>query len=359
MEASNLLPIYLIGYEIKDGYLIKMNDFCRKNCNSKKCEDHYKKIFASDVGIYECPHGFTTYAFQYGPNKEIFTSFKLKDHFNKKKVKGKFQENIFSPVLTEQQLNDIVVEYLRSYKIALEHNEAVSFIKDGLHEIRGLNGQVLTYSEELVERMNNLSNKKQDKESLEMARSISATSFIIASRFSAYDATVNPESLKLGSKYSTSIYGKFHMCKKCLLGETKRKELRINIRGESTKKINTYQTFDLIPFLLLDNAIKYSPNGQDIDIRFSEKSDELIITIESCGPFLSESEIEMIFTKNYRAPSAIETGVQGSGIGLFLAQQICELHKIAIKISFQKSDYIDKKVTYGCFKVELKLSATP
>ncbi|MFK7975461.1 MAG: response regulator [Halioglobus sp.] len=84
---------------------------------------------------------------------------------------------------------------------------------------------------------------------------------------------------------------------------------------------------------LLSNAFKYSPSGSHV--RLSIRCDEqdtrstgsfVSLVVEDEGPGVSASEQEQIFNRFYRAQSAHEQSLEGSGIGLALVKELVELH---------------------------------
>lgn len=96
-----------------------------------------------------------------------------------------------------------------------------------------------------------------------------------------------------------------------------------------------YKIFDLLPFVLLDNAIKYSPKDKDIRVTFLEKDNSLSVTIMSYGPPLLAGEEQFVFEETFRGENVKNT-TEGSGIGLSLAKKICDIHDISIMILWQR-----------------------
>ncbi len=76
---------------------------------------------------------------------------------------------------------------------------------------------------------------------------------------------------------------------------------------------------------LLENAIKHCPAESHIELRGS-KLDEgwAQITVADNGPGIASSELERIFEKFYRERGAIESGVLGHGLGLYLVKLLAE-----------------------------------
>lgn len=71
---------------------------------------------------------------------------------------------------------------------------------------------------------------------------------------------------------------------------------------------------------LLDNAIKYTPEGGAVSIRVSEYDMFCRIDVTDNGPGIPEEEQAKVFQRFYRSPGNADT--EGVGIGLYLARQI-------------------------------------
>ena len=76
---------------------------------------------------------------------------------------------------------------------------------------------------------------------------------------------------------------------------------------------------------LLDNAVKYSPNGGSITLcGWTEQSGELTLEVRDQGVGISPDHAGKIFERFYRAGQV--PGVTGAGLGLYLVQHIAVLH---------------------------------
>ena len=71
---------------------------------------------------------------------------------------------------------------------------------------------------------------------------------------------------------------------------------------------------------LLDNAVKWSRPGGEIDVRVADGE----ITVQDHGPGIDESDLPFVFDRFYRAPSA--RSMPGSGLGLAIVRQVAEDH---------------------------------
>ena len=74
---------------------------------------------------------------------------------------------------------------------------------------------------------------------------------------------------------------------------------------------------------LLDNAIKYTPNGGRIRVVVSADADGVRLAVGDSGPGIDPSELERIFDFLYRSPRQ-ERVREGMGIGLALSRRLAE-----------------------------------
>jgi two-component system phosphate regulon sensor histidine kinase PhoR len=70
---------------------------------------------------------------------------------------------------------------------------------------------------------------------------------------------------------------------------------------------------------LLDNAVKFSPQGGTVTVEAQRRSDHVEVRVVDEGQGIPEAERERIFTKFHRADSSVR-GAGGAGLGLFIAR---------------------------------------
>jgi PAS domain S-box-containing protein len=75
---------------------------------------------------------------------------------------------------------------------------------------------------------------------------------------------------------------------------------------------------------LLDNAIKYSPDGGEVGIRLERNGGGCLIEVVDEGLGIPSSERERIFEKFYRLDPQQTKGVGGSGLGLYICRELVE-----------------------------------
>jgi signal transduction histidine kinase len=77
---------------------------------------------------------------------------------------------------------------------------------------------------------------------------------------------------------------------------------------------------------LLDNAVKYGPVGQTVNVSLTSTADKVIIAVEDKGPGVPRSEREKIWDPYVRLSRAAESAAGGSGIGLSIVRELVRLH---------------------------------
>jgi two-component system phosphate regulon sensor histidine kinase PhoR len=74
---------------------------------------------------------------------------------------------------------------------------------------------------------------------------------------------------------------------------------------------------------LIDNALRYSPDGSSIELSIEERDRWCLIAVRDQGPGLSEEDLERMFERFYRGDPARARGPRhGSGLGLAIVRQI-------------------------------------
>jgi PAS domain S-box-containing protein len=73
--------------------------------------------------------------------------------------------------------------------------------------------------------------------------------------------------------------------------------------------------------ILLDNALRYSPDGGTVTVGAERKRDTVEVTVADEGIGIPQSDLDQIFRKFYRgADATLRTGAGGTGLGLFIAR---------------------------------------
>ncbi len=75
---------------------------------------------------------------------------------------------------------------------------------------------------------------------------------------------------------------------------------------------------------LLDNALKFTPEGGRITVELSHQADELVVRVQDTGPGIPSEELDRIFERFFKGDRARTSS--GSGLGLAIVKHLVQLH---------------------------------
>lgn len=84
--------------------------------------------------------------------------------------------------------------------------------------------------------------------------------------------------------------------------------------------------------ILIDNALRYSPEGSSISIKLRSEVDSVVVVISNHGPGIVPEDLPHIFDRFYRGEKSRASSSGGYGLGLSLAKNIVDLHEGKIQI---------------------------
>ncbi|MDY3781006.1 MAG: HAMP domain-containing sensor histidine kinase [Candidatus Faecousia sp.] len=102
------------------------------------------------------------------------------------------------------------------------------------------------------------------------------------------------------------------------------KNLEMNLELEEHMISGNQELLKHVWVNLLDNAIKFSPKGQTVEISAAEEEGRIAVSICNTGSFIPKEQQEAIFRKFYQADRSHNT--EGNGIGLAVVKRVVELH---------------------------------
>jgi signal transduction histidine kinase len=87
---------------------------------------------------------------------------------------------------------------------------------------------------------------------------------------------------------------------------------------------------------LIDNAVKYSPEGGTVDVRVAEQNGGVRFSVSDQGMGVPEGERERIFDKFIRLDPEMSRGIGGTGLGLYICRELVAKMGGAIWVSANK-----------------------
>jgi signal transduction histidine kinase len=102
---------------------------------------------------------------------------------------------------------------------------------------------------------------------------------------------------------------------------------------------------------LLENAVKYSPPPARVELRLQEQSDTIRLEVIDNGIGIPERERKKIFAKFYRIGNEDTRNTKGTGLGLYIVEQIVQAHGGTISV-------LEHKPTGSIFVIEFPKQKT-
>ncbi|HWH83022.1 MAG TPA: ATP-binding protein, partial [Burkholderiaceae bacterium] len=167
-----------------------------------------------------------------------------------------------------------------------------------LHEVRRFSGELASHAESLSRL---LELNRASEEEIELCQTVFYTTGMISARLGFTDLELNPSAVSRQATIRAGVYKKFEKAKHVLGLKSRLKRVPILFRGNSYFEIDALPAFELVPFVILDNAIKYSLVDRQVSVQFEERANQsLTVTVQSVGPLVEGDEIPHLFDRGYR-----------------------------------------------------------
>lgn len=354
-----LLPV-LANQSIEDGEFIQAPEFCKSECSKGACKKFYESIKESDFNRFiVCPHGMTVYMYSHGEIFIPFVGMRCRGIYDKQKAKDirqNYDSGHYDPILDEKKFLTLIEHSVKEQISISKAVEKENTLDSIAHEVKKLNAQIKDRTDVIIQSYDTEDGSSLSEEDIKdifgKIKTIYVCSSLINMRFSLLNYEKNPSVLSQGILNTCNVYKKFDKMR-IVFSNYLRKKVPIQIHGNSYYQIKAYPFFEMLPLLLIDNAVKYSCAGNSVDIYFDETSTELTVKIISFGPYCSPEEINTIFSKGFRGKHANDVA-EGSGIGLFFVKLLCDLHDINITAASGTQTVNIDGVPYAQFKITLK-----
>ncbi|MEE8171309.1 MAG: ATP-binding protein, partial [Alphaproteobacteria bacterium] len=95
---------------------------------------------------------------------------------------------------------------------------------------------------------------------------------------------------------------------------------------------------------LLDNAVKFSPEGGNIGIELSPRSGSVRLTISDAGPGIAAQDRARVLKRFVRLDESRSSA--GSGLGLSLVAGVAKLHGAQLQLSDSDSGGLSVQLTF-------------
>ncbi|MEA2337748.1 MAG: hypothetical protein QOE82_1755 [Thermoanaerobaculia bacterium] len=215
-------------------------------------------------------------------------------------------------------------EFLQSVKPEIQRGLAL------LHDYKNINKQITENINILIEKQytgGSLVEKLSKAKPAE--RAIYEAAKLLGEKLNVADFLLTPEWLKDPDRCSSfHFYRLVEKYRQIYRSLAERKSVRLTPVGKCEKDevFANEKAVGIIPHTLIDNAVKYSPNGGEVVIAVDDKDEFIDFSVTSWGPFIEKTQEKQIFEAFYRTKHAKKMCDEGSGYGLFVAQLVAKSH---------------------------------
>ena len=103
-------------------------------------------------------------------------------------------------------------------------------------------------------------------------------------------------------------------------------DIKLSVTSEPVQVYCIKEKIELVITNLFNNAIKYTPSKENINITLIDKGDFALFSIKNSGITIKQNDLEKIFEPFYRVDK-VRSRVEGSsGLGLYIVSKALELH---------------------------------
>lgn len=254
---------------------------------------------------------------------------KFKDGNWQSRVEGHMQGEFGLLANTFNEMSDTLVSNIEQLK-ALE-NLRSELIANISHDLRTPIAIIHGYSETLMMKAENLNPAEREKyvgvilKNTENLKRLVADLFEF-SKLEAKQVVPQKESFFITELVSDAIQ------KYTLLAQAKNITLTPVFSQDLPRVYADIAMMDRVLQNLIDNAIKYTPEGGQITVELVKKQNGVEVKISDTGIGISETDLPFIFDRYYKTASPSSTGSSSTGLGLAIVKKILELNNARIEV---------------------------
>lgn len=335
IAASSPFPIMLEKGVVLDGLVYSKTPMCQ-SCAAKIC---YAAFGSSQNRPVVCPNGNTIFSFSIlglpvlvcGVVTDLSRhrlDSKLRDKFLKRTVSSQSVLKWISGVSRvlqeiEKEVHDLAVENLEAFHDVLP---SISLIQRDV--------------EKLVWREKGVGFEQKFMAASPEIKDLFKSMEILVERVNLMPLLTNPEKPRLGGRRNKHIFKMIDTLGRSFRVLAKEKRIKINLSGQSHNTPAVYGSFSAVPFVLFDNAIKYSLKDQPVEVSVNDfGAGGVEIVFQSYGPIVPEDKRKFIFDKKFRYTPPGWERQKGSGLGLYIARIVAQAHGFEIEYTAKPNSF--------------------
>ena len=320
--------------EIENGTLNKLNKFCTEKILSPSCKKFYDDLRKKSDGMYTCQYGFNCIK----KDNNIYNCILIKENYNNSKMKLK--KDIEQQIFFKKDIFNLIEIDEENEKYHADFEQLFKSMGDFLHDVTKVNKMIDTKS-------HSISKSNLTKRDVAQLESIYHLSDFITKRIELYRFTSNPAIINTGRKSERNAYQLWDIYRHIFNDIGRESGIVIDMKiynmnheeeNDKQTKFKANDSITVLPYLLIDNAVKYSENNSVIKIRFYQDDGILKkITISSRPSYVVMDDNKLFFERGYRSLNNTSKS-SGSGLGLNIVKQICDYNNTKVEIDIDADE---------------------
>ena len=293
-------------YVVSNGSLVHLPpELCGKHRVSQYLKISSEGWTVSELG-YLCLHRTTKSGLRY-----IFPGLYLIDG---PKPKKKIYD--YKPSLSKKDIETYAEEHIQ--RSEAQKVQAELELTALIHDLRHLSTAIY-HSAEQAERA---ARDNDRSEIFEGIKTVIATQTMLKARINYLDYTNGVD--RFDANTEISVFSRVDKVVRCFSASAMDKRVSLRLSGQSFRLTRGPNILDIVPYTLIDNAIKYSPPNYDVEVSVYDTDDNTVVSVTSVGPDIAGEEQAKIFERGVRGNHATEMRPSGTGLGLAVATEIIE-----------------------------------
>ncbi|MEN1938638.1 HAMP domain-containing sensor histidine kinase [Paenibacillus sp. 102] len=139
-----------------------------------------------------------------------------------------------------------------------------------------------------------------------------------------------------------------HICGQLSL-EIEKKQFHVYKHISPAQVVANQHRIEQVIVNFITNAIRYTPEKEDIIISTIDEQNRIKVCIENKGAHIEEEQLDKIWDRFYRIDTARQRSKGGTGLGLAISKNILKLHGVEYGVNNTEDGvlfffYLDKKV---------------
>lgn len=320
--ATSPVP-YVYNGNNNHGIILSEDKYCSR-CSDKTC------LCFNTAGKYnKCKSGMMYRSFLFFERKLVIYGFSIKAE--------KFSRNAISQEIIEKWvsgLNDIVEYEFEQQKI----------MWSPFHDITPCISLIFRNIESIISKCpgKTIHEKIENSSDYNIVRLFKTVS-LLDEQLKMIRYCTAEDQISSGKKSPFPVYRIIDKLCKIFQVLASENGVKISICGNSFNAPSLFDSFSSVPFILIDNAIKYTHVNESISIKISDSQDG---GIEFELSSLSAKCDSQIFEKYHRGAFSNKLTDRGMGIGLYIARKICIANDAIISHEEEMETFQDGDVEY-------------